>query len=239
MAAITDESANMWVIVMDKSGRGVKIPALADSGSRRFSFISKECLNLLPPRTICEVKFLEEPKRIATATSEVSVINQAAALRMRMPSGKIVEGDFLILNTCPVPIILGHDKLKTMDEMARQVKFAGKDDARLKEKYTESTVFVVHEADSFFTESEEGELDDLALLPEITKIVPTSVEIPFVEAGSAIDKICKKFPKVFSGKLTTQPADVKPLDINLREGAEFPATMRERLRPIPLAYQRK
>lgn len=237
MAAITDDSANMWAIVMAPNGKGVKTPALADSGSRKFSFISRECLNALPSQTVCRIKFLDEPKRIATATGDVSEIKQAAELRMRMPSGTIIEGDFLILNTCPVPIILGHDKLATMDEMARQVKFAGKEDKRLQDKYGESTVFVVHEADSFFTESEEGELDDLALLPEISKATPTTVEIPFVEAGSAIDRICKRFPKVFSGKLTTKPANVKPLGIKLREGAEFPATMRERLRPIPLAYQ--
>lgn len=79
-------------------------------------------------------------------------------------------------------------------------------------------------------------MEDIALLPIIEK-PPSEVIIPNVEPGSAIYKICQKYPRLFQGQLSRTPAQVTDMVINLREGEPFPASMQERLRPIPFAYQ--
>ncbi len=240
MAAITEEDTNMWAIILDPKGRGIKIPALADSGSRKFSFISEECLNSLPRNAVWDTRILEQNKRIATASGEIVNISEAVGLNMRLPSGKILRGYWLVLKSCPVPIILGHDKLPTMEEMAKQVKFAGKEDLRLAnlKSKVDSTVYVVHEADTFFTDKEDEE-EDLALIPEIVKASSnnTRIEIPGVVRGSAIDKICQRFKVVFRNTLSAKAAGLSEMKIQIHDTAEIPRTMRERLRPIPWAYR--
>lgn len=238
MAAVTVGDANMWVKILDPMGRSIKVPALADSGSRKYSFISEECLHCLPADVVWDTNIQKHPNRIATATGEVVDISHEVGLTMRLPSGKIMRGYWFVLKNCPVPILIGHDKLPTLDAMAKQVRFAGKEDRRLSaENPQDSAVYVVHETDSFFAEEEEGREENLALIPEITKVNENSVDIPGVVKGSAIDRICQRHKSVFRGTLSTRAADVTPMEINTREGAEIPSTMRERLRPVPLAYR--
>ena len=241
MAAITEEDTNMWVIVLDPQGRGTKIPALADSGSRKYSFINEECLNSLPRNVVWDTRTLEQGKRIATASGDIVNISTAVGLNMRLPSGKILRGYWLVLKTCPVPIIIGHDKLTTIEAMAKQVKFAGKEDKRLAnlKSKVDSTVYVVHEVDTFFADKHEEDEEDLALIPEIEKPNNnnTRIEIPGVVRGSAIDKICQRFKVVFRNTLSAKAAGLSELKIQIYDTAEIPRSMRERLRPIPWAYR--
>ncbi len=240
MVAVTEDDANMWVKILDPEGRTIKVPALADSGSRKFSFISAECLECLPNNVVWDKRVLKTPKRIATASGEVVDITEEVGITMRLPSGKIWRDYWLILQSCPVPIIIGHDKLPTLDAMARQVRFAGKEDRRLAALSTvDSAVYIVHENDSFFEGEGEGREEDLALIPEIANhnIQEGRIDIPGVVKGSAIDIICQKRKAVFRGTLSTRAAKVTPMEINIKEGVEIPATMRERLRPVPLAYR--
>lgn len=231
----------MWVKVLDPKGNGIRVPALADSGSRRYSFISEACLKMLPADAIFDIKLLEQPRRIATASGEVVSICEAAGLCMRVPSGKILRGYWLILKNCPVPIILGHDKLETMDEMAKQVRYADKEDRRLANKHreTDGTAYVVHETDTFFSENTDENEEDLALIPGIPQREEEEerLKIPNIEEGSEIDQICQRFRKVFRKSLSDTAADVKPMEIKLQKDAIFPSTMQERLRPVPLAYR--
>ncbi len=230
---------NCWVrLRVGRTSTTGKIPALADSGSPHYSFISASVARQLG----LEMEKLKNPVAICAGNGTVTNVDMKVEVRMQLPYGRLRRVRLLVLEGCPVAVVIGHDILPTMEAMAKQVRMAKWDRTRFMELEQvadpKSSPYCVLDADSQW--EEEGVTEEEGELIEIPREFSNQAEylvLPGIEQASPIYKLCAKYAKVFRSKAAATPAEIKPMSIETVAGVQWPASMRQRVRQIPEAYR--
>ncbi len=228
--AFGGEGANCWIHFIEANRT---VDALLDSGSPHYSFILEKTARVL--RLVA--KPLATPVRVAVGNGDIIEIQKYVEARIRFPTGRKADAQFLVLPGCPFEVVVGHDLLPSMEAMARQVR-VGKRGRFTKQ--LDSAVYCALEADSWI-EEEEGVPEGAEELIEIPITVAKAGEyltLPGVEPGSRVYRVCLKHSKVFGNSIRVEPAKIKAMIIRLFEKlARWPSEMRQRIRQIPEAYK--
>ncbi len=235
LQALNADAANCWVRILDGSER--LLPALVDSGSPHYSFVEEATAAKLG----LVLKTLDTPVAICVGNGAVIEVTQFVELRLQFPTGRKENAKLLVLRGCPVEVVVGHDLLPTMEAMAKQVrrarKGAGRLVSQLRKLKANRSAYCVLESDSIVDDEGVPEMEEeMATLPN--RVVESNyLELPGIEPGSEIYKVCMRRRKVFSRNINAVAAKVRAMEIKLHRDGEWPAEMRQRVRQIPEAYR--